>query len=64
MNDSSSPNVFATLKNIAKENIKKLSGTFSLVAMENLLFLLYPLWGVLLLMRYLKAMYNTPWRMP
>ncbi len=45
MNDSSSPNVFATLKNIAKENIKKLSGTFSLVAMENLLFLLYPLVG-------------------
>lgn len=38
-------NTIQTLKNIAIENKGKLSATFSLVALENLLFLLYPLVG-------------------
>ncbi|AHG75587.1 Integral membrane protein [Mannheimia varigena USDA-ARS-USMARC-1296] len=43
--NSFSPNVFGTLKQIALENHKKLSGTFALVGVENLLLLLYPLVG-------------------
>lgn len=43
--DQLSPNVFRTLKQIALTHRKKLLGTFSLVASENLLFLLYPMVG-------------------
>lgn len=39
------PNALSTLKQIAKRHAKKLIGTFSLVAAENLLLLLYPLVG-------------------
>lgn len=40
-------NVFSTLKQIALDHRKKLATTFSLVATENLLLLLYPLVGSL-----------------
>ncbi|MDH2997019.1 hypothetical protein A1D22_04880 [Pasteurellaceae bacterium LFhippo2] len=42
---SLSPNVFSTLKQIAITHHKKLIATFSLVGLENALFLLYPLVG-------------------
>lgn len=43
--NSFSPNIFGTLKQIALENRRKLSGTFALVGVENLLLLFYPLVG-------------------
>src|SRR5690606_15421202 len=43
--NSLSPDAFNTLKRIATTHYKKLIATFSLVALENLLFLLYPLIG-------------------
>lgn len=39
------PNVFVTLKHIARTHARKLALTFTLVAAENMLFLLYPLIG-------------------
>ncbi|MEG9532892.1 ABC transporter six-transmembrane domain-containing protein [Mannheimia bovis] len=42
-----SPSILGTLKQIALDHRKKLAATFSLVAAENLLLLLYPLVGSL-----------------
>lgn len=39
------PNLLSTLSHIAKTHRKRLAGTFSLVILENLLLLLYPLVG-------------------
>lgn len=39
------PNALNTLKNIALNNKKRLFGTFSLVALENILFVSYPVFG-------------------
>lgn len=43
--NSKTMNTLNTLKNIALTNKAKLSATFSLVALENVLFLLYPMVG-------------------
>lgn len=48
-------NAIDTLKYIAKNNTKKLSFTFLLVAMENLLFVLYPLIGGFVINAILKG---------
>ncbi|WP_368500049.1 ABC transporter six-transmembrane domain-containing protein, partial [Moraxella sp.] len=45
MMNNSQQNAIATLIHIGKTHFKKLSATFSLVALENILFLLYPLVG-------------------
>lgn len=56
MNESPiSRNVFATLKRIAIINRKKLIATFALVALENLLILLYPLVGSFVINAVLKG---------
>lgn len=45
MKNTSNSSAINNLKSIAKNNKKRLFFTFTLVALENILFLTYPLFG-------------------